>query len=208
VISYVLAAFVGYVLGSFPTAYLLVRWKSNIDIRKAGSGNVGTLNSYEVTNSKAVGAGVLLADFLKGMLAVLAVHSLIGSDFATLASGGVGAVAGHNFPVWLRFKGGRGLATAAGVMAMLGWMFVLIWLAAWFLAHRAAKDVNVGNAVATIAILLVGLIVPAPVLQDMIRIDAPLVEFRIFLAVLSLMIVLRLVEPVREFIDKKRSTIL
>jgi glycerol-3-phosphate acyltransferase PlsY len=74
-----LAALVGYILGSIPTAYLLVRWKSQLDIRTAGSGNVGTVNSYEVTKSGLLAGVVLLADFAKGAVSVAVVRTLFTS---------------------------------------------------------------------------------------------------------------------------------
>ncbi len=112
-----LGGLLGYLLGSIPTAFLLVRWKSRVDIRTSGSGNVGTLNSYQVSGSKVVGFIVLVADFLKGFFAVWGTTALLGSSFEATATAGVGSVLGHNFPFWLRFHGGRGLATAAGVMS-------------------------------------------------------------------------------------------
>jgi len=206
VLSHILAVVLGYVIGAFPTAYLLVKWKSNIDIRNAGSGNVGTLNSYEVTNSKTVGVAVLIVDVLKGVLAVLVVKIVFGNEFASLASGGIGAIVGHTFPVWLKFKGGRGLATAAGVMLILGWMFVPIWMAMWFAVNKISKDVNVGNAIGTIAILLVGLLTPEFLLNRAIPDGASALEFRIFIVVLVLVILARLVEPVREYLANQKKT--
>ena len=117
VLPLIVAGVVGYLLGSFPTAYLMVRLKSRVDIRKAGSGNVGTLNSFMVTKSKGVGVVVLLLDLLKGVAAVTIAPLFGASDpFLAQTVAGAAAVAGHNFPVWLGGKGGRGLATGAGVM--------------------------------------------------------------------------------------------
>lgn len=205
VVAYILAAVLGYVLGSFPTAYLLVQWKSNIDIRKAGSGNVGTLNSYEVTNSKAVGAGVLVVDLLKGVLAVFLVKVAISTEFSVLALGGIAVVVGHNYPVWLGFKGGRGLATAAGVMLMLGWLLVPIWMATWFFGNKISKDVNIGNAIGTIGVLLVGLLTPWSLLSRTIPDSTSVLEFRSFVVALVLVILARLVEPVREYIVNQKK---
>jgi acyl phosphate:glycerol-3-phosphate acyltransferase len=203
VLTLILAAATGYVLGSIPSAFFLVKWKSNVDIRKAGSGNVGTLNSYEVTESKAVGVLVLVADLLKGVLAVFAAKNLIGEDFSMLAFSGVGAVVGHNFPVWLGFNGGRGLATGAGVMLVLGWPFVLIWCAMWYIGRSLTRDVNVGNAIATSGLLLLGLVIPAGLLTEMVRPNAPTGEFRIFIGVLMSVILVRLVNPVLEYFEKR-----
>lgn len=204
-IACVLAGVVGYVVGSFPTAYLLVKWNSNIDIRNAGSGNVGTLNSYEVTNSKSVGTSVLIVDLLKGVAAVFFVRMIFGGAFAPLAFGGIGVVLGHNFPVWLGFKGGRGLATGAGVMLMISWMFVPIWMSTWFVGNRITKDVNVGNAIGTCAVLLVGVLTPEFLLEKIIPEGAPVLWFRIFILALVLIILARLVQPVREYLVHRKS---
>ncbi len=199
---HILAGVVGYLFGSFPTAYLVVKWKSQVDIRKTGSGNVGTLNSYEVTQSKAIGAVVLLVDLCKGLLAVLFVRGVMGSEFATQAFAGVGAVLAHNFPIWLGFKGGRGLATAAGVMLALGWMFVPLWLALWFVGNKISADVNVGNAIATAVMLLLTLLAPLSILTFMVPDNAPMRDFYLFMTALALVILSRLVEPVVTFFSK------
>jgi len=203
VLSLGIAGVLGYLLGSVPTAYLLVRWKSNIDIRTAGSGNVGTLNSYVVTRSKLVGAAVLLVDVLKGVGIVLLAKVLFEGSFANQAIAGIAAVVGHNFPIWLNFKGGRGLAPAAGVMLALGWIFVAAWGTWWFLGFRVSKDVNVGNAIASIATLLLILFSPDVVLARFAQVDALGGEFRYFALVLFGIILSRHIEPVANFVRRK-----
>lgn len=196
-LAQIIAGGLGYLIGSIPSAYFVVKWKSDVDIRKAGSGNVGTLNSYEVTNSKLVGVLVLVLDLLKGVIAVLIAQRAIGNEFATLASAGVGAVLGHNFPIWLNFQGGRGLATAAGVMLVLGWSFIAVWGVVWFVGKMISKDVNVGNAIATLALLASVWLIPPAILQSMIHATASVSAFPIFATVLSAIILVRLVGPVR-----------
>ena len=204
-LSLLLAGVLGYLLGSLPTAFLIVQWKSKIDIRKAGSGNVGTLNSYKVTNSKMVGVVVLLIDLLKGAAAVLIARVVVNDEFLTRAISGVFVVLGHNFPVWLGFKGGRGLAPAAGVMLALGWVFVVVWVALWGGGFLLAKKVNVGNTVASVMTLLVILIAPALVLQSYIPADATAEHFRYFSIVLFGIILAKHVEPMKEYIMEKRN---
>jgi acyl phosphate:glycerol-3-phosphate acyltransferase len=106
----------GYLLGSIPFAFLLSR-RTGIDIRHAGSGNLGAAN---VLRTSGVGAavGVLLLDVAKGAGTVLLAHRLTGGD-ATPAAAGLAAVVGHVYPVWLRFRGGKGVATACGVFSVL-----------------------------------------------------------------------------------------
>jgi glycerol-3-phosphate acyltransferase PlsY len=205
VFSLVIAGVLGYLLGSFPTAYLLVKWKSNVDIRNSGSGNVGTLNSYVVTKSKLVGAGVLVLDILKGLLVILIVRAISDGSFASQAVAGVAAVVGHSFPVWLKFKGGRGLATAVGVMLTLGWVIVLIWCIWWFVGFKLSKTVNVGNAVACVLTLVVAVVVPAAELVRFIPAESSTGEFRSFAVALLSVLLLRHIEPVREFVKKKKE---
>jgi len=205
VFSLVIAGVFGYLLGSFPTAYLLVKWKSNVDIRESGSGNVGTLNSYVVTKSKQVGAAVLILDILKGLLVILIARAISDGSFAAQWIAGVAAVVGHSFPVWLKFKGGRGLATAVGVMLALGWVIILIWCIWWFVGFKLSKDVNVGNAIACVLTLVLVAAAPAAELVRFIPTESSTSEFRFFTVALLSILLLRHIEPVREFARKKKE---
>jgi glycerol-3-phosphate acyltransferase PlsY len=202
VLSLPAALALGYLIGSVPVAYLVVRWKSRIDIRQAGSGNVGTLNSFLVTGSKLVGGLVLVLDLLKGFLAVWAAGELFAGGFEPRAASAVGAVLGHNYPVWLSFRGGRGLATAAGVCLALGWPVVPAWLALWGAAYPLLRSVNPANALATLLILVAALALPA----EWIGAVAPdgITEFRLFASAVMVIILARHVSPVMEFVNERR----
>src|SRR3990167_5207384 len=119
----------GYLLGSIPFGLLLTRAAGLGDIRKVGSGNIGATNVLR-TGRKGLAAATLLLDALKGVAAVL-----IADQVGQLAAVGAaaGAVLGHMFPVWLSFKGGKGMATAIGVMWGLAWSVGAIACAAWLL---------------------------------------------------------------------------
>jgi acyl phosphate:glycerol-3-phosphate acyltransferase len=157
-----LCLILGYLVGSFPTAYLLVRWKSRLDIRNAGSGNVGTLNSFLVTRSWIVGASVLVVDCLKGAGAVF-LGSMLGDGQLLLpAAAGAGAVVGHNYPVWLGFRGGKGLAPAAGVMAVLCWPVIPVWLLLWCAAFALVRSIDPANTIASGLILVLAAVLPLP----------------------------------------------
>ncbi len=199
---YLLAAVLGYAIGSLPSAYLLVKWKARLDIRTAGSGNVGTLNSYEVTRSKLVGASVLILDVVKGVAAVVA-GRLLGDEFTSAAVAALGAVLGHNFPVWLSFRGGRGLATAAGAMLLLGWVILPIWMAVWFIGYKLSRDVNVGNAGATGLMSCLPLVLPDEVVSRWMPHNATAASFRWYLLLLGLLILLRLIGPVKAYFAEK-----
>jgi glycerol-3-phosphate acyltransferase PlsY len=126
---FIAAAVGGYLFGSVPFGLILTRVAGFGDIRNIGSGNIGTLNVLR-TGNKWLAALTLLFDAGKGAAAVL-IAGRFGPDMAVLA--GAGAVVGHLFPVWLRFRGGKGVATALGVLAAIAWevalLAVLTWLA-------------------------------------------------------------------------------
>ncbi len=124
-----LAVFGGYLLGSVPFGLLLTQSAGLGDIRKIGSGNIGATNVLR-TGRKGLAAATLLLDGGKGALAVL-VGQHWGFETAILA--GCGALIGHLFPVWLAFKGGKGVATSLGVLLALDWRIGLIACATWLL---------------------------------------------------------------------------
>jgi len=123
---------VGYLLGSIPFGLVLTSAAGLGDIRKQGSGNIGATNVLR-TGNKTLAAATLLLDALKGLVAVIAC-GLIGAPCAAAAA--VGAVIGHMFPVWLKFKGGKGVAVYIGILLGLFWpgaiVFCLLWLATAF----------------------------------------------------------------------------
>ena len=129
ILPFALVAFaVGYLFGSIPFGLILTRLAGSGDIRRVGSGNIGATNVLR-TGRKGLAAATLLSDMFKGTAAVLIMNAIDGADAALVA--GLGAVIGHVFPVWLRFKGGKGVATYIGVLIAVAWpiaaAFGLIW---------------------------------------------------------------------------------
>lgn len=133
-----LAALLGYALGSIPFGLLLAMTAGVGDIRKIGSGNIGATNVLR-TGNKGLAAATLLLDLLKGFLAVFiawqifGADAIYGADYGVSAAGSaaVGAVIGHCFPLWLKLKGGKGVATLAGVCFGLAWPIGLFYALAW-----------------------------------------------------------------------------
>jgi glycerol-3-phosphate acyltransferase PlsY len=125
-----LALVIGYLCGSVPFGVILTRIAGAGDLRSIGSGNIGATNVLR-TGRKGLAAATLLGDLLKGTVAVLIAKSYLGPDAALLAA--VAAFLGHLFPVWLNFKGGKGVATFLGVALALYWPaalgFAIVWLA-------------------------------------------------------------------------------
>ncbi len=116
-IWFILMVMGAYLMGAVPTAYLVARWRRGIDIRQYGSGNVGASNVLAVV-SKRWSVAVTIFDIGKGAL-VVSVAQLLGFGVAQQAAAGIAAIIGHNWPVFINFRGGRGIFTSLGVIAML-----------------------------------------------------------------------------------------
>lgn len=124
-----LAAFlIGYLLGSIPFGMILTRLAGTQDLRTIGSGNIGATNVLR-TGHKGLAAATLIGDMLKGTVAVIIAGSIDGPNAAMLAA--LGAFLGHLFPVWLKFHGGKGVATYLGVLLGLFWPAALIFAVIW-----------------------------------------------------------------------------
>lgn len=123
------AFLIGYLLGSIPFGMVLTRMAGTQDLRTVGSGNIGATNVLR-TGRKGLAAATLLGDMLKGTVAVIIAGTIDGPNAAMLAA--LGAFLGHLFPVWLKFRGGKGVATYLGVLLGLFWpaapIFAVIWL--------------------------------------------------------------------------------
>lgn len=131
-----LAMALGYLLGSIPFGLLLTR-AIGIDIRSIGSGNIGATNVLR-TGNKPIAAATLILDAAKGAAAVLIARYWLGSENAAMIAG-LAAFAGHIFPIWLGFKGGKGVATYIGVLLALNWLVGLIFIAVWLVIAFARR---------------------------------------------------------------------
>lgn len=153
--GYAIALVFGYLLGSIPFGLLITRAAGLGDVRKIGSGNIGATNVLR-TGNKGLAAATLLLDALKGTAAVL-VAGHFSPDFGLLA--GFGAFLGHLFPVWLGFKGGKGVATYLGVLLGLAWqgmlVFAVIWLAMAFLFRYSSLAALAAAVVVPIALYFI-----------------------------------------------------
>ncbi|MEO1969828.1 MAG: glycerol-3-phosphate 1-O-acyltransferase PlsY [Sphingomonadaceae bacterium] len=174
IVHTLLAAALGYLLGSIPFGLLLTRAAGLGDVRKIGSGNIGATNVLR-TGNKKLAAATLLLDLLKGLFAVLLVRWLFvqpeimpQAAWGPVPVGALAAVLGHCFPVWLGFKGGKGVATNAGVSFGLGWplglAYALVWLAVLGLSRISSLAGMSAVCAAAIAAALLGFTAYIPVL--------------------------------------------
>jgi acyl phosphate:glycerol-3-phosphate acyltransferase len=162
--AYVVALLFGYVCGSIPFGLILTRLAGTQDIRSIGSGNIGATNVLR-TGHKGLAAATLLCDALKGTFAVLIVYWYYGREYQYFGHelaipAAFGAFLGHLFPVWLRFKGGKGVATYIGVLLALAWpvaiAFCLIWLAVAALTRYSSLAALVASVATPPALWLLG----------------------------------------------------
>jgi glycerol-3-phosphate acyltransferase PlsY len=140
----------GYLLGSVPFGLLITRAAGLGDVRNIGSGNIGATNVLR-TGNKGLAALTLLLDALKGTAAVL-IAGIFGPELALVA--GFGAFLGHLFPVWLGFKGGKGVATYLGVLAGLAWKVALVFAAVWLAVAFLMRYSSLAALVASVAVPL------------------------------------------------------
>ncbi len=154
-LPYYLAALAfGYFLGSIPFGLLFAKMAGHGDIRNIGSGNIGTTNVLR-TGSKKLAALTLLCDVLKGTAATVLVALYMGGDAALIA--GLGAFLGHLFPVWLRFRGGKGVATYIGILLGIFWpagvTFIAIWITTAYITRFSSLSALVASLVTPFILL-------------------------------------------------------
>ena len=142
----VVAVILGYLLGSIPFGLILTRLAGSGDIRAVGSGNIGATNVLR-TGRKGLAAATLIGDMLKGTAAVLLMNWLDGTDAALVA--GLGAVLGHVFPVWLKFKGGKGVATYIGVLLAVAWPIAAAYGAIWGAVAALTRTSSLAGLIAS-----------------------------------------------------------
>jgi acyl phosphate:glycerol-3-phosphate acyltransferase len=158
ILSYLLIVLAAYLLGSIPTGFLVAQTRG-IDIRAVGSGNMGATNVFRILG-KPAGTLVLVVDGMKGyaaaawlcdwLLPALAVPTTGFETYRIVA--GISAVLGHNYTCWLWFKGGKGIATSAGVYSALAWQAVLIAIVAWVVVALLTRYVSVASIASAVAL--------------------------------------------------------
>jgi len=148
-----------YLLGSFPTAYLVVNRFAGKNIMQWGTGNVGTLNVHRATGSKLLTVLTLVGDVIKGVLALVAgfaVASALGVDSSVGAlTGGILAVVGHNYSAFLRLQGGKGIATALPILFYIEPLLVAVWIGTYLLTVGATRIFVLGQILGTVVVPIV-----------------------------------------------------
>lgn len=197
--DYLISSALGYLIGSIPTAYIILKRKG-IDVTKKGSGNVGAMNSYEITGSGYTGLAVFTIDFVKGLLPVLFFSVYFSKGFSISAISLLFAIFSHCFNPWIKFNGGRGLATASGGILVLFYPLLVCWILLWGLIFIVKKNILAANIFATSVSLILSLLfakyflnlaTPQPVLLN---------ELLLFISAGLILIFIKHIEPLKEII--------
>ncbi len=212
--SLLLGGIAGYLVGSIPSAYLITKWKTGVDLRKEGSRNIGAMNAFEVTGKRSIGSLVLAADLLKGLLPALILELCRPGNPATTTEALlvlIPALAlGHCYPVWLRFHGGRGLATVAGALLLVNPPAIIFWLLVYFIVNRLSRQVHFSAILASGAALLVLLVLPVHFLEETtVAMSTPGhsgSELKISIGVALIIILSRHIEPFLALVRGKKPS--
>lgn len=157
-----LALAASYLWGAIPASYLAGRWSRGIDLRQHGSGNLGATNTFRVLGAK-VAAPVMVFDILKGFLPVVLFRQWDGAvDWRWELAYGAAAIVGHVFPVYMKFKGGKGVATATGVFLALAPLAIGVAIVSWLVVLKGTKMVSAASLSGALALSLVLALTPAP----------------------------------------------
>lgn len=156
-LTYLLIFAMAYLLGSISFSYIFIKKFHNKDLRNEGSGNLGMLNSYEASKDKVLTFAILMLDMTKAIYCIALVNLLFYESYliGTIIAG-IGIILGHNWNIFLRFRGGRGLAPAAGISFVVNFYPLIIWLASWTISKAFTKNIHISNCISsilTIAIL-------------------------------------------------------
>jgi acyl phosphate:glycerol-3-phosphate acyltransferase len=165
-----LSAAIGYLLGSIPFGYLLVRTFRGADIRTTGSGNIGATNVART--SPGLGIATLVLDFLKGFAAVALIPYFTPGGWTPAFAAALGAIAGHVFTVWLKFRGGKGVATGLGAFVLLTPKSILLAMAVFLIAVLAWRIVALASITATASLIIFSLLLKEALVPDQLGILA------------------------------------
>ena len=200
--EYLISSAVGFLLGSIPSAYLIVKKTKGINILDSGSGNAGAYNSYEVSNSKFIGLLVLLADTMKGTLSVLVPILIYPDIFVTAGLSLLFAVLAHCYNPWIGFRGGRGLATAAGGAVVILPFLFLVWSILWVIFYLMKRDISLSNIAATIMALIILFITSDIAVKYTFLVPENQSTLVVLTTAILVIIFIKHIEPLKELISK------
>ncbi len=206
--TYIFISIIAYLIGSIPFAYIIIKLLLGKDIRDEGSGNVGAMNTFEISWSKIYGFIVLILDFLKAYACIYFVDQYT-TDTMLIRLVAAFIVLGHNYSIFLGFSGGRGLAPAAGAFAYINPFGIIMWFIMYYTSKLVInKDVHISIAVGLIGANIMLWATPIELLKLFQNVDIPDInEFRTLYILISLFIISKLIKPIKEHLGIKDEEI-
>ncbi|MFP7493969.1 glycerol-3-phosphate 1-O-acyltransferase PlsY [Terribacillus saccharophilus] len=199
--EYVLFILLAYIIGSIPSALIVGKVGYNIDVREHGSGNLGATNTFRTLGKKA-GTIVLIADILKGTIATI-LPVLFGFDLYLLVIG-LGAVIGHVYPIFARFKGGKAVATSAGIILGVNPLLFLIVLASFVIVLLLSKYVSLASMIAGVVSVIVSIFLAQDIVLSIVL--GLLAIFILYKHRQNIGRIIRREEPKASFLVKKNNS--
>lgn len=191
--EYLLAGVLAYLIGAVPSGLILGKLFWHTDLREHGSCNIGATNAWR-TLGKGAGIAVFIADSLKGQAGVLLGLYLVGTPLAAV-TGGLLAIIGHSFSLFLRFHGGKGVATSLGVLMMLMGNVTLIVFAVWFVIVYATRYVSLGSVIAGFLTPILAALFSYPM------------EYIVFTVIAALLVIVRHRENIKRLMNGTENKI-
>ncbi len=201
----VISFLIGYFFGSFPTAFIVIKQKTGLDITQNGSGNVGAHNSFDVSKSKRIGLLVLFIDLLKGLLTVYLVRLFFGENFLYEMIALIAAVFAHCYSPWIKFKGGRGLATAAGGALIISIPILIIWIVIWTIAFIFRRNIHFANSSATLLSAVLAFTSSNILMKYTTPQPGSELQFSILLVIIFAIILSKHIQPIKEYFISQQN---
>jgi len=182
-----------YLFGTIPFALIFVKLTVNKDIRKEGTGNVGAMNSYDITGKKWIGICVTICDCFKGIFAIVIAIIIAGDYPISYVLASFFVVLGHNYNLFLKFKGGRGLATAFGCLICINLFFPICWAILWLIGfYLIKKNVHIANSFATFLLPFFPFVLPFEFFQNFsFFLNLPETHLKIVIVLLCFLVLAR-----------------
>jgi glycerol-3-phosphate acyltransferase PlsY len=195
----------GYLIGSIPVAFLLARKRYGVDLRREGSGNIGSRNAYEVTGNKRLSFAVLMLDILKGIIPLLILSRFGYCEMIPATA--VTIVLGHCYPIWLKFHGGRGLATGAAIALFISPDSLLCWIIIYVLSGFIRKQVHIQSFIATLVSIIFAFVAYGSSSFFNIRFICPGNKYLFQYSIIAILCIIlsRHLQPVYELLRKTKA---
>lgn len=208
ILNLIIIIAVSYLLGTFPSAYLIVKFFKNKNIFECGSGNAGAMNSFEITNSKRIGLYVFALDALKGFIAVYISQMFMLTDMLAAGLASIVCILGHNYNPFFKFKGGRGLSTAFGALAAINFFGILFWVLMWITAYFILRrHIHFANIFASVMAPVLVFFAPDRAVMALVSGDFWLAwQYKYLFYTICFLVLIKHLKIISEFIKSKTKS--